>query len=468
MFENDTEKWAKLVFGNAELGDPRRTKRLVQLSSDLANGASSSIVKSCDTSAKIEAAYRFIRNKNIQPEDMADSGFQHTAQLVLQRPEVLAIQDTTGLTYKHSVTKELGEVSSSKTQNVKAKTLYAHSTLILDTQSEKVLGLANQKYYYREKKVTGTRGEQQLRPFEEKESFRWKASFEELKARLGDTSNVIDVCDREADIFEYLAYHIENGHRFIVRAKENRQLTMPDKKLLDLIRTTQETCCYQVDIKQRGGRKARLAKLALSYHNITLKEPRRVKGAGNLNLNVVICREIGDNLEDPLCWQLFTSESIESAVDALKVVRNYELRWRIEEFHKVWKSDGTEVEKLRMQTKQNLQRIAVIQAFIAIRLMQLREVVQNEEESKSINCEVCTTQFNWRILWLKIEKGKKVPNSPPSLHWFYYSLARLGGWYDSKRNGKVGIKALRDGWFKLMEAEEIIRSVELATESLNL
>ena len=61
-FISYSSEWAQLVFGQANLGDPRRTKRLVQLSTDLAENASSSIVKACYSSAKIEAAYRFIRN----------------------------------------------------------------------------------------------------------------------------------------------------------------------------------------------------------------------------------------------------------------------------------------------------------------------------------------------------------------------------------------------------------------------
>ena len=459
MFESCPETWANLVFGNAELGDPRRTKRLLQLSSDLANQPNTSIVGSCRTSAKIEGAYRFIRNEHISPEKIAESGCAYTMQLIKQRPEVLAIQDTTGLTYKHSVTEELGEVSSSKTKNAKAKTLYAHSTLILDTATENVIGLANQKYWSREKKVTGTQSEQQMRPYEDKESYRWKASFEQLKTNLGDISNVIDVCDREADIFEYLAYHIENNHRFIVRAKENRQLTSPDKKLLELVQEPQESCCYTVDIKQRSGRQARQARMALSYHNVCLKRPKRVKGTGSLNLNVIICREIGEEIDAPLCWQIFTSEAINSAEEALKIVRYYELRWRIEEFHKVWKSDGTGVEELRMQTRDNLKRIAIIQAFVAVRLLQLQELAQNQESAKTISCEVCTEAISWKVLWVKVEDNTPLPKRSPSLFWFYYSLAKLGGWNDSKRNGRVGVKALWAGWYKLMEAVETTKSI---------
>ena len=99
--------------------------------------------------------------------------------------------------------------------------------MVLDAQTEQTIGLANQYYFYRNKKVSGTREEQQNRPFEEKETYRWKTCFEQMKNNLGDVSNVIDVCDREADIYEYLDYYSKHHHRFLVRAKENRTLIEP-------------------------------------------------------------------------------------------------------------------------------------------------------------------------------------------------------------------------------------------------
>lgn len=56
----------------------------------------------------------------------------------------------------------------------------------------------------------------------------------------------------------------------------------------------------------------------------------------------------------------------------LRLVRDYELRWRIEEFHKAWKS-GAGVERQRLQSAGNLERMRVITAFIAAYLLQLQE-----------------------------------------------------------------------------------------------
>ncbi|NQY63518.1 MAG: transposase [Alteromonadaceae bacterium] len=64
MYHTTSEVWAELVFGQSDLGDSRRTDRLVKLTSDMASHVGSSIVKASDNPASIEGAYRFINNSS--------------------------------------------------------------------------------------------------------------------------------------------------------------------------------------------------------------------------------------------------------------------------------------------------------------------------------------------------------------------------------------------------------------------
>lgn len=466
IFNTNHREWANLIFGNANLGDPRRTGRLVEVASDLAANTGSSIPVACNDTAAIEGAYRFIRNDKISPEAIAQSGYIQTDIIVEQSPLVLAIQDTSGLSYRHSVCDELGHASSAKSdkKNPKGRTLFAHSTLMIDASSEQVLGLANQQYWYREDKNEGTKAELQNRPIAEKESYKWQQNIEALAVRMGSLANVLDVCDREADIYEYLDYQFDHGNRFLVRAKENRVLTDPKGKMRDVVEDIEAQGYYTVNVKQKGGRKAREAKVALSFTKITIKKPRRGEGAPELTVNMVVCQEVGnDDDAEKLCWILYTNEPVNSMGDARQIVRYYELRWRIEEFHKTWKSDGTQVEKLRMTKRENIKRVIVIQAFIAVRLMQLQEVVQDRDWAKEIPCTPFLSPLVWKLLWKKTEKKKALPTIAPSLYWAYYAIAKLGGWYDSKRTGRVGMKALWNGWHKLtelIEAYELMKELE--------
>ncbi|WDE10240.1 IS4 family transposase [Thalassomonas haliotis] len=464
MFTENHEAWAKLLFGDADLGDLRRTKRLVKIAGDMAANVGSSVVKASADVAAIEGAYRLIRNPSIKAEDIAHAGFLKTDEIVAQRPLVLAIQDTTGLSFRHSICDELGEVTSAgkDCKSSKGRTLFAHSTLMIDAQSERILGLANQDYAYREKKMTGKAHDLQCRPPQEKKSFKWQKNIEVLANRMDSKDNVIDVCDREADIYEYLDFQLSKGHRFLVRATENRTLNNPAGKLKDALSEMVPEDYFTIEIKQKGARKARTANIGLSYRNITLKRPQKARGSKEISLNMVVCREdCTDEATENLHWILYTSEPVNSAEQARKIVRYYELRWRIEEFHKTWKSDGAQVGKLRMQSRENFKRIAVILAFVAVRFLQFQELIKDKEEAQKVPCTSCMSQLTWKLLWKKTEKNKKLPVQPPSLYWMYYAIARLGGWYDSKRTGRVGVKALWSGWINLME---LVESLELLKE----
>ncbi len=60
--------------------------------------------------------------------------------------------------------------------------------------------------------------------------------------------------------------------------------------------------------------------------------------------------------------------------------RNFEShpdRWRIEDYHKAWKS-GVGVERQRFQSPENLERMVAITVFLTVPLLQLRESQSQE------------------------------------------------------------------------------------------
>ena len=100
----DIKKWAIEHFAHANLGDIRRTQRLTQIAQQFANFSGRSVARACDgVDAKIEGTYRLLRNEHVIPNDIRRAGFQCTAKKVRDFDETLAIEDTTSLSYKHSV-----------------------------------------------------------------------------------------------------------------------------------------------------------------------------------------------------------------------------------------------------------------------------------------------------------------------------------------------------------------------------
>lgn len=78
-----------------------------------------------------------------------------------------------------------------------------------------------------------------------------------------------------------------------------------------------------------------------------------------ITLNYVGCSEVGDE-DKKLNVYILSNTPVNIADEALKIITYYEKLWLIEEYHKVWKSEGAGVEGLQLQSKGNLDRLATI------------------------------------------------------------------------------------------------------------
>lgn len=437
--------WAKETFGHACLGDLRRTRRLVTLAASLAQHAGLSIVKSSRSAADVEGAYRLMRNPRVTPEAIADAGFSAAAKAAQAYPLLLALEDTTSVNFSHaSAYDELGNT----TTHQKTRGLLAHSVLLYAPDSARMVGLIDQQRWSRNTDSYGKSHERKQRPYAEKESARWQQSSQLMAQRLGDMqSRVISVCDREADIWHYLDYKISQGQRFVVRAAQDRLLADRAGRLFDLPDALTLAGSHTLNVVQKGGRAARQAQMFVSYSEVLLRAPGRQEGV--VPVTYICCRE---EAEGGACWHLLTSEKVESMEQARVIISYYERRWIIEEYHKAWKSGGTQVESVRMQSRDNLERMVVILAFIAVRVLALRQGGLSEE-TLNRSCEEVLSRLEWKLLWVK-QEGKALPEKAPNLKWAYLALAKMGRWYDSKRTGRAGWIVMWEGWFKLQDIVE--------------
>lgn len=398
-----------------------------------------------------EAAYRFIRNPQVSAEAIRKAGAMRTAELVRDIPELLAIEDTTSLSYKHQVAEELGKLGTKKDRS---RGWWVHSVLLLEASCFRTLGLVHQEWWLRPDDRADA---------DEKESGKWLAAAATCRQRLGNMmSKVIAVCDREADIYAYLQDKLSHQERFVVRAKHPRKVSESDHALYDHLSQQPVMGGYQVTMPQktfvdkhgkRKNRPARKAAMELRCGRITLKQGKDV-----LTLNAILAEEIQTPADDtPLKWLLLTSEPIGSLEEALQVIHIYSHRWRIEDFHKAWKT-GAGAERQRMEEPDNLERMVSILAFVAVRLLQLREsftlpqqlraqgLLEQAKQVESLSCETVLTKDEHQLL-AYLDKGKrKRKEREGSLHWAYMAIARLGCFMDSKRTGIAGWVAIWDGW----------------------
>lgn len=391
-----------------------------------------------------------LRNDAVKPKAIENAPFRHNASLCASLPVVLAIQDTTALAYSHSVADELGDLGS-------GRGFLVHSTLAVDGETHNVVGLLDQQRWTRPDDRPKGRKRKNI-PYEDRESYKWELASQEIEQRLETMENVIQVCDREADIYEYLEQRSDEEHRFLVRAKHNRKLATNKGQLWDYMTGRRVIGKYDVLVGQRGAqpsqfndsvraaRKAHTVSMEIRSARVRLISPTDPKTS--IPVSVVYVRE--RNPADPnnvLEWMLLTSEPVSTKRQAITVVEYYEARWLIEEFHKAWKS-GCNIEKRRLQAPTNLERLAVLTAHVAVRLLQLRCLTLDKPER---SCEAVLQQDEWHCLHATTQAGLSLPEQAPTLQWAVHTLAKLGGWRDTKRTGKISWTSLWKGWFRFQE-----------------
>jgi hypothetical protein len=210
-----------------------------------------------------------------------------------------------------------------------------HSTLAV-TPEGVPLGLLTQAFFTRPiGEPSHTPAEVRRLPIEEKESYRWLAALEQTVTLVGDTTDVLTVCDREADIYEMFVLAQEKGASLLVRAARNRRLLEPeDDKLWAQLDRQPVVGHLTVHITGNQDRKAQDAEVALRFTEVQLRPPWRPQGRQlpPLTLYAVLVREEQppEDVDEPLEWLLLINLTVKSLESAVEVVEGYCCRWQIE------------------------------------------------------------------------------------------------------------------------------------------
>jgi len=134
----NAENWAVETFGAADLGDPRRTDRLVKVATALGENPSVSLPRSMRNWAETQGAYRFLGNEAVTHEQIMMPHWIQTRSEAEQRSQVLLIGDTTDVNLSsHKTTKGLGPIGRGN----KAQGFFVHSVLAVDAKRQAALGL---------------------------------------------------------------------------------------------------------------------------------------------------------------------------------------------------------------------------------------------------------------------------------------------------------------------------------------
>ena len=440
---DDPARWAEQMWGQAALGDARRTKRVVALATQCATLPDAQLPEQCGSWAALKGAYRFLSNPHLSATQLNQPVWDSTRDRAQQvHGHVLFIQDDTELNFTHHPhTTGLGLGG-----NPRQRGLMLHSTLCVQPHGApehlQVLGVAQQFVWIRPQ---SRQGEARAQRYE-----RWNESDvwgEALETCTPPQPHWISVSDRGSDDFSYFRQAAALRWRIVARAAQTRRVFTTSGQPGSLFpESRQSPSLATVALHRRGrdGQPAQTISVQVSFTALTLRPPKHGPEQHQAPLPMWVVRAwSGDGRHE---WILLTSVPVQTIEDALEIVSWYAHRWVIEEFHKALKT-GCQFEARQLETAAALQRLLALLSPIAARLLALRGV------SRAHPDDAATTVVPVEVVTLVMRKLRSTADPQRcTLRTFWHGVAQIGGFVNRAGDGEPGWQTLWRGWHWLLEA----------------
>lgn len=374
---------------------------------------------------------RFLHNDAVSCQEMLEQAGMRTARRCSGR-HVLAIQDTT-------VLRSEGGGGS-----------YLHAVAGLDAQDGAILGLIDASFLQR---GSGKRAGRKGLPVEEKESFRWLEGADAAASVCAGAASVTVIADRESDIFEAFALR-PHGVGLLVRAAHDRCLE-DGRRLFAALDAAPAAGQADLDLPAKPGRRARTARLEVRFLATALRRPCAGQRSGlpaRVAVSLVDVREADAALgEAAIHWRLIVSQEVETAEQAWAVAGLYRRRWAIEQVFRTFKTEGFDVEALRIENEAARRRLttaALIATLVIQQLVHAREggpgplrpLADAFAPGDAALLEACCAELEGKTA------RQKNPHPKNTLAYGSWVCARLGGW--TGYYGKPGPIVMRAGWLE--------------------
>lgn len=434
----NSRSWAEAEFGHAELGDERRTARLVDLAAEVARRPAGTVMKACASTASKEGAFRLLENDAVHPAAVREAMTQATRLKCRREQHVIVPIDGTSLNLTDKARiKNLGGVGawSKGAQGVQVMTAIAL------TSEGSTLGICEQRMWVRAARSPhGRRGAQG----KTSENRFWLELLSETARTFGETAPQCRPwfqMDRGADCLQVLELATELDLLMTVRAAHDRRVDERAAHLWATLQRAPVLAKRKVNVSARppgerkkrvkgkrikvitAPRRARVATVAIRAATVPIKCKRSSGREFTVILNAVYVREVGRR-GDRIEWMLLTTHPIRTRRDVLQVVHGYALRWRIEEFHRLWKTGLCRVEDTQLRSRDAIFKWATILAAVATRAMRITHLARTTPDVPA-STEFSPTELA-ALIALRQPKGiadDHVPNLALAVQW----VADIGG-----------------------------------------
>ena len=449
-----------LHFGEARLGHVGRTRRLVLAADALIRHPGGTLPQKFHEPAALDAFYRLANRPEVTHQAVLEPHRRRTLRLIGAATDpILLIHDTTELDYTSITSLEgLGQIG-----NGHGRGYECHNTLAVHAPTRAVIGLAGQILHRRDRAPEGeTRRALRDRPT--RESRLWRRGSEAVgPAPAGATW--IDVCDRGADIFEYIEYVHTKWRPFVVRSTHDRLCMAPDGegrwrrcKLHPHARRLEPMGARYVAVAGRDGAGPRRAKVTIAAGPVELLAPRPPRGDHGdepVPLRVVAVREVeAPEGVKPLEWILLTALPAGDLAGASTATDWYGCRPIVEELHKAMKT-GCGIEAMQFTTEAALQPAIALLSVVAVFLLGLRDAARDPETAGRpatdyVPASYATVLCAWRHGEVRGDW---------TIGEFYYALGRLGGHQNRRCDPPPGWLVLSRGWARLRAMVQGVEAV---------
>jgi hypothetical protein len=453
------DDWHKTEFSTINIGDARLNKRAVKIAGDISNQLSSPINQASNDWNATKAAYNFFNNEKVTPSKIQEPHIENTVVRMKTYQKVLAIQDTTTLNFgSHEAVEGLGNIGKEGTRG-----FMQHNTLIV-TPKGLPLGLIDQIVWTRPQIEEEKSNKSKY--IEEKESYKWLQSLNKTLERAPASTEVITVCDREADIFEFFDEAKENDAKLLVRLRFDRSIDNVNQTIKAHLKAQEAVAKYEFEVpKKKGEYPSRIATVEVRYADVTINAPKKVEDSvtnTQIEMTGIYVKEINTpNGVKPIEWFLVTNEDVNNAEDAIVKIMWYRTRWMIEIYHKVLKT-CCRIEECRLETIERLKRFIALESVVAWRVLWLTYCNRVEPNAPA---ETILSEMELIVLEGAANRFRKVRTEPMTIKKVRHAvraIAMLGGYLGRNCDGEPGIIAVGRG---LQRMNDFMAGVEITCSS---
>lgn len=413
-----------------------------------------------DAPAEREGTFRFLENPAIDADAIGNASFCAAAKRMAGFDRAIVALDGTSLSVKDlGGTKGLGVIGA---RYVGATGLQVMSALAM-TADGTPMGLAGQKLWTRVEPSTVTNPKKDKRPLDQKETRHWLEVTDQVLATFAEHAPQTRPwfqLDRGADAAAVLVEAVGFSDKawLTVRATYDRRLLddLDDGRYLrERLEHQAPAAFYGVEIAAGPNRTARTANMQVRFMPVVLDLKIAKVGKTPVPIFVVAASEIDTTPEgeEPVHWLLYTTFPVASAEQAHEVVTAYAMRWRIEQFHNVWKTGACRVEDTQLRDVDHIMRWARILAAVAVRILRLTYLGRKTPDVPA-TVELRPVEVRAVIM---LRKPKGVPrNQIPTLATVVQWLAELGGYTGKSSGGPPGARVIARGLARIESIVEVL------------